>query len=117
MAPVIEGTQGTDLRSAFSERLERLLAGMPKPEDDLIESEAIESLTRASLEADSLHRFVMDLQEIDFNRRLCRIAGTTIPEGDFVSLDGHTGGVYAGKLEVVTDVLIANQPGLQNGAA
>ncbi len=41
--------------------------------------------------------------EIDLNRRSCRIGGMTIQEGQFLSLDGNDGGVYAGRLDVVTE--------------
>ncbi len=39
-----------------------------------------------------------DLQ-IDLVRRQCRIGSALLDEGDFLSLDGNTGAVYAGKLE------------------
>ncbi len=49
---------------AFAERLERLLAEFPKPEDDLIDGGAVDKLTRAGTsEADSVHRLVMDLHK------------------------------------------------------
>jgi len=41
--------------------------------------------------------------EIDFTKRYCRIAGKASREREFLSLDGDDGGVYAGKLDVVTD--------------
>jgi len=41
--------------------------------------------------------------EIDLSRRCCRIGGKTLREGEFLSLDGNNGDVYAGKLEVVTE--------------
>ena len=41
--------------------------------------------------------------EIDLRQRFCRIGGKTMREGEFLSLDGNHGGVYAGKLEVVTE--------------
>jgi pyruvate,orthophosphate dikinase len=41
--------------------------------------------------------------EIDFNKRSCRIGKETIREGEFLSLDGNDGAVYAGKLEAVTE--------------
>ena len=34
--------------------------------------------------------------EIDLGRRQCRIGGTLFNEGEFSSLDGNTGAVYAG---------------------
>jgi phosphohistidine swiveling domain-containing protein len=37
---------------------------------------------------------------IEANRR-CRIGSTTLSEGDFVSLDGHSGEIYCGQLEIV----------------
>ena len=36
--------------------------------------------------------------EIDLDRRQCRIGGTLLKEGDFVSLDGNTGAIYLGSL-------------------
>lgn len=36
--------------------------------------------------------------EIDLDRRQCRIGGQLLNEGDFLSLDGNTGAVYAGRL-------------------
>src|SRR5579872_2525956 len=41
--------------------------------------------------------------EIDLERHSCRIGGTTMHETDFLSLDGNTGAIYAGQLEVVTE--------------
>jgi pyruvate,orthophosphate dikinase len=41
--------------------------------------------------------------EIDLKGRFCRIRGRTMREGDLLSLDGNDGGIYAGKLEVVTE--------------
>jgi pyruvate, orthophosphate dikinase len=41
--------------------------------------------------------------EIDLAERSCRIGGKTMHEGEFLSLDGNGGGVYAGKVEVVTE--------------
>ncbi len=41
--------------------------------------------------------------EIDLKRRACRIGGRTMPEGEWLSLDGNQGGVYAGRLEVITE--------------
>ena len=41
--------------------------------------------------------------EIDFNQRSCGIGGKTIHEGEFLSLDGNDGGVYAGKLDPITE--------------
>jgi pyruvate,orthophosphate dikinase len=39
---------------------------------------------------------------IERNRR-CRIGGQLLSERDFLSLDGHSGAVYSGKLEVVAE--------------
>ena len=39
---------------------------------------------------------------IERNRR-CRIGGQPLSERDFLSLDGHSGAVYSGKLEVVAE--------------
>ena len=36
---------------------------------------------------------------IDLTRRQCRIGEATLDEGDFLSLDGNSGAVYAGRLE------------------
>jgi pyruvate,orthophosphate dikinase len=44
----------------------------------------------------------MDL-EIDLRRRFCRIGKQTMNEGDFLSIDGNDGGIYAGKLAVVSE--------------
>ncbi len=41
--------------------------------------------------------------EIDLDRRQCRIGGQLLNEGDFVSLDGNTGAVYAGQLAPLID--------------
>ena len=41
--------------------------------------------------------------EIDLKRRACRIGRRTMPEGDWLSLDGNDGGVYAGRLEVIIE--------------
>jgi pyruvate,orthophosphate dikinase len=41
--------------------------------------------------------------QIDLDRRQCLIGGTTLQEGDFVSLDGNTGAVHAGKLALLTE--------------
>lgn len=41
--------------------------------------------------------------EIDLSQRSCRIGGKTMQEGEFVSLDGNSAGVYAGKIEILTE--------------
>ncbi|MBB4196656.1 hypothetical protein CCR94_20295 [Rhodoblastus sphagnicola] len=41
--------------------------------------------------------------DIDISRRQCRIGGTLINEGDFISLDGNSGAVYAGRLAPLTE--------------
>jgi len=41
--------------------------------------------------------------EIDLEHRQCRIGATLLNEGDFLSLDGNTGAVLAGRLEPVTE--------------
>ena len=41
--------------------------------------------------------------EIDLPRRQCRIGGTLLNEGDFLSLDGNSGAVHAGRLVPVTE--------------
>jgi pyruvate,orthophosphate dikinase len=41
--------------------------------------------------------------EIDLAQRSCRIGVKTMHEGEFLSLDGNNGGVYAGKLDVLTE--------------
>ncbi|HTR39741.1 MAG TPA: PEP/pyruvate-binding domain-containing protein [Bryobacteraceae bacterium] len=41
--------------------------------------------------------------EIDLPRRACRIGDRAMQEGEWLSLDGNDGGVYAGHLEVVTE--------------
>jgi pyruvate, orthophosphate dikinase len=41
--------------------------------------------------------------EIDLMHRQCRIGGTTLNEGDLVSLDGNTGAVHAGHLVAQTE--------------
>jgi len=40
---------------------------------------------------------------IDIAHRQCRIGGMLLNEGDFLSLDGNTGAVHAGRLEPVTE--------------
>ena len=47
----------------FAERLKRVLASIPQPEDDMIGRTAIDDLTRAAGGSDSPHRFVMDLHK------------------------------------------------------
>jgi pyruvate,orthophosphate dikinase len=41
--------------------------------------------------------------EIDLGRRSCRFGKKTMNEGDFLSIDGNDGGIYLGKLEVVSE--------------
>jgi pyruvate,orthophosphate dikinase len=41
--------------------------------------------------------------DIDLDRRQCRIGETLLNEGDFLSLDGNAGAVYAGRLEPLTE--------------
>ncbi len=41
--------------------------------------------------------------EIDMDHRQCRIGGTVLHENDFLSLDGNTGSVHAGRLGLVTE--------------
>ena len=41
--------------------------------------------------------------QIDLARRQCVIGGTTLLEGDFVSLDGNTGAVHVGRLSLLTE--------------
>jgi pyruvate,orthophosphate dikinase len=41
--------------------------------------------------------------EIDLSRRQCRIGGTHFNEGDFISLDGNAGAVYANRLVPLTE--------------
>jgi pyruvate,orthophosphate dikinase len=41
--------------------------------------------------------------EIDLDRRSCRIGRKTMEEGDYLSLDGNDGKIYAGLLEIVTE--------------
>jgi pyruvate,orthophosphate dikinase len=41
--------------------------------------------------------------EIDLERRQCRIGGSLLNEDDFLSLDGNTGSVHAGKLTPVIE--------------
>ena len=40
---------------------------------------------------------------VDERRRRCTIAGRGFAEGDFLSLDGNTGHIYAERLEVVRE--------------
>jgi pyruvate,orthophosphate dikinase len=44
----------------------------------------------------------MDLK-IDLARRTCTIGGSPLNEGDWITLDGNEGGIYAGRLEVLTE--------------
>jgi pyruvate,orthophosphate dikinase len=39
---------------------------------------------------------------IDLDRRTCRIGNTELAEGDFLSLDGDSGGVFLGRIEMET---------------
>jgi pyruvate,orthophosphate dikinase len=41
--------------------------------------------------------------EIELDRRQCRIGGTVVNEGDFLSLDGNSGAVLAGRLNAVSE--------------
>ena len=41
--------------------------------------------------------------EIDRDRRSCRIGGQTMQEGDVISLDGNSGEIYLGPIEVVSE--------------
>jgi len=41
--------------------------------------------------------------EIDLVRRQCRIGGTVLNEGDFLSLNGNTGAVHLGRLAQLTE--------------
>jgi pyruvate,orthophosphate dikinase len=41
--------------------------------------------------------------EIDLSKRQCRIGGTLVNEGDYLSLDGNTGAVRQGKLALLTE--------------
>jgi hypothetical protein len=50
--------------SGFQERLERLLAQLPDSPRELIDRGAIDDVTRAQGEPDSLHRLVMDLHKL-----------------------------------------------------
>lgn len=40
---------------------------------------------------------------IDLEHRRCRVGGTVVNEGEFLSLDGNTGAVYAGQLRPLTE--------------
>ena len=44
-----------------------------------------------------------DLKFVE-NRRLIEIAGTRVAEGDWISLDGETGEVMLGRLEIVSEL-------------
>ena len=58
--------------------------------------------------------------EIDLDHRQCRIGGTLLNEGDFLSLDGNIGAVYPGRLTPVTerpDAALAIVVGWQQAAA
>jgi len=41
--------------------------------------------------------------EIDLARHSCRIGKQTVHEGDVVSIDGNQGGIYLGRVEVITE--------------
>ena len=41
--------------------------------------------------------------EIDMDHRRCRIGGTLLNDGDFLSLDGNTGAVHPGRLAMTTE--------------
>jgi pyruvate,orthophosphate dikinase len=40
---------------------------------------------------------------IDLDGRRCMLAGRTLPEGEYLSLDGNNGSIYEGKLDVVVE--------------
>jgi len=61
-APVLADRSAEGPPAGFAERMERLLASVPKTQDDLLEGRVIDDLTRAD-GADSLHRLVMDLHK------------------------------------------------------
>jgi len=44
---------------------------------------------------------------IDLERRICRIWGVVIREGDFIALNGETGQVHAGRLDIVVERPVA----------
>ena len=46
-----------------------------------------------------------DSLSIDYNKKLMKIGGATIKQGDFISLDGSTGDVYRGDLPLVDPIL------------
>ncbi len=63
-APALAESNATAPRAEFAKRLERVLAGLPHPQDDVIDRRAIDNLTRAPRgTADSAHRLVMDLHK------------------------------------------------------
>jgi pyruvate,orthophosphate dikinase len=39
----------------------------------------------------------------DLDRRVCRIGGRELPEGDFLSIDGNDGAIYAGQLTAIVE--------------
>jgi len=41
--------------------------------------------------------------QIDMARRVCKIGGVTLAEGDAISVDGNTGAIYSGALAVLTE--------------
>jgi pyruvate,orthophosphate dikinase len=41
--------------------------------------------------------------DIDAERHACRLGGRSFHEGDVLTLDGQSGAVYAGQLDVVTE--------------
>jgi pyruvate,orthophosphate dikinase len=41
--------------------------------------------------------------EIDLARRQCRVGGVLLNEGDMLALDGNSGAVHAGQLNVITE--------------
>jgi pyruvate, orthophosphate dikinase len=41
--------------------------------------------------------------DIDAERHACRLGGRRFHEGDVLTLDGHSGAVYAGQLDVITE--------------
>jgi pyruvate,orthophosphate dikinase len=45
--------------------------------------------------------------EVDLDQRLCRIGGTQLKEGAFLSLDGNTGAVYPGRLVTLVERPVA----------
>ena len=113
-APVLAGFPDQD----FAPRLEPLLAALPAAEDDLLEPEAIDRITRVGRKGeDSLHQVVMDLHKV-LNAMQASLARETLDGASVDQLaDAHRPLVAAFMAGVNrTAVLKFDHPGLATTA-